>query len=549
MEAPNVRAGNRLLWSCALIVGLAAPAPLLTQDSEADSAGSRRRSSGSPGGALAFRDRPANDARRLADAVGFIDQGERALAGRNARAALRAFERAGAELGKLLLYDDPDPDAWGDLTRRLAAGSAQAHLDVGEPYLARIEALRALNVDPLDAPLQALLGTSYYREGRFAEADAAFSEALRLNPHLGAAHAGQALLELSSNHLASARQGLERAYRLDKNSEHLWFLGRVAFLERDYEAAARYLRDYLARDARLPADRRDEGRERSRVYASLKDGKGSRFRSRVTRGQLRFDVAKGDEVPLLPVRVGGRDPVYFIFDTGAQDHVLDRAFAEEIHLELSGPAGKVESAFGKVERRLGVVDSLNLNGIVIENVPFSVADLKQLGLQGRRSYYVAGVLNPALLFREFLIRVDFYRRTIELERYETGGRDYAKRRPSLRRIAVPFRFNSDGTGILVDAELGRSTGHTMLVDTGASDIYLSAASGRVLDLDPLDIRIGLGEYRKSGLRAHFLRNLEAADDGESPTRGVEVEGVLGYPFFRDMRLVFDFYHGLLLIES
>jgi tetratricopeptide (TPR) repeat protein len=494
-------------------------------------------------GESAAADRIAAGASRL------LNEAEELLAAGRTTEAVEAFERAAAELGKVALYGGPDRDAWGEESLRAARGLAHAYLEAGESYLARIEVLRALNIDPAEASLHVLLGESYYSEGRFPEAEAAFAEALRLDPALGAAHAGKALLELSANHLASARQSFSQAYRLERDPESLWFLARIAFIERDYGAAAKHLREYLEREPNLSEERRDEVRERARVYARLKDGKGSRFATRVTRGQLRFDVARGDEVPLVPVRVNGRDPVYVVFDTGAQDHVLDREFARELGLELSGPAGRVENSFGSVERRLAVVDSLNLEGIVVESVPFSVADLGELGFEGRRSYYVAGVLNPALLLRDFLIRVDFRHRTIELMGYETGGQEYLERRPTLRRLSVPFRFNADGTGMIVQGELGASPAHPLLLDTGASDIYLSASTGRILDLDPLDVRVGLGEYEKTKLRAHFLRDLGRVEEDGLPARGVAYEGILGYPFFRDMRLVFDYYHGLLLIES
>ena len=477
------------------------------------------------------------------------DTAEAALARGQAPAAVEALERAAAALGKLALFHAPDPDAWGDAQLRVAAALARAYLRAGEPYLARIEALRALNVNPADAGLQAVLGAGYYHEGRFAEAEAAYAQALRLDPALPDAHAGQGLLDLSANRLALARQRFARAAELGGDPRAHWFLGRIAFLERDYGSAGRHLRDYLEREPRLSRDERDELRERARVYERLRGGEGARFPAPVTRGQLRFDVARGDEVPLLPVRVNGRQPVYFIFDTGAQDHVLDLSFARDLGLELSAPAGQIENAAGAVERRLAVVDSLNLQGIRVEKVPFSVADLAGLGLQDRRSYYVGGVLSPALLLREFLLRVDFYRRTIDLQHYDAGGRAYLERGPVLRRHQVPFRFNADGVGMIVDAELDGSRGHAVLVDTGASDVYLSAASGRVLDLDPADVRIGLGEYRKARLRVHFLRDLgDVAEDGIAGA-DVAYEGILGYPFFRDMRLVLDYYHARLLIEN
>ncbi|MFN2433164.1 MAG: aspartyl protease family protein [Gemmatimonadota bacterium] len=526
----------------ALLAALALPSPAaLAQDG-------RGGETPTPAAAAARATRP-DEHPDLEGTRLLLAEAEARLASGDAAVALATFERATAELGKVLLYGEPDSDAWGDATRRAAAGAARAHLALGEPYLARLEAARALNVDPGDAGLRALLGTSFYREARFVEAEEAFAEALRLDPELAAAHLGKGLVDLSANRLASARERLERAYSLEGDPESLWFLARIALVERDYGSAARRLREYLDRARGLSPERRDEVRERARVYARLDDGRGSRFTSRVTRGQLRFDVARGDEVPLLPVRLNGRDPVYLIFDTGAQDHVLDLTYARELGLELSGPAGRIESALGAVERRLAVVDSLDLQGIGVRDVPFSVADLGALGFQGRRSYYVAGVLNPALLLRDFLVRVDFFRRTIELERYDTGGSNYLGRGAALRRVSVPFRFNADATGMIVQAELAGSRGHPLLVDTGASDVYLSALVGRVLDLDPLAVRIGLGDYRKDRLRAHFLRDLGPVEEGELPGSGVVLEGILGYPFFRDMRLVLDYYHGLLLIEN
>ena len=235
----------------------------------------------------------------------------------------------------------------------------------------------------------------------------------------------------------------------------------------------------------------------------------------MTRGQLRFDVARGDEVPLLPVRVNGRDPVYFIFDTGAQDHVVDAGFARELGLELTPPAGSVESALGGTERRLAVVDSLNLGGIVIGDVPVSVADFAALGLRGRGSYYVAGVLNPALLLRDFLIRVDFYHRTIDLQRYETGGSAYLESAPALRRNSVPFRFNADGTGMMRARGSGgfggtpapaRHRGQRRLPERsrgggGDSTLWTSAWGSGI---------------RREKLRIHFLRDLSAVEDGVEP---------------------------------
>ncbi len=67
----------------------------------------------------------------------------------------------------------------------------------------------------------------------------------------------------------------------------------------------------------------------------------------------------------------------------------------------------------------------------------------------------------------------------------------------------------------------------------------------------------MGGVRKEKQRAHLLREIrgtgapearEAAGTG-LPGGGVAYEGILAFPFFRDLRLVLDYYHGVLLIES
>jgi tetratricopeptide (TPR) repeat protein len=166
---------------------------------------------------------------RVAGALAELEVGERALAAGEAAGALAAFDRAAAALGAALLYQDADPESGGEVGRRIAAGSARAYLRLGEPYLAAVEARRALNLERDDAALQAFLGTSLYRSGRFEQAEAAFAEALRLDPACAPAHAGQGLLELSANHLASARERLDRAYRLDGDPAHLLLLARIVW--------------------------------------------------------------------------------------------------------------------------------------------------------------------------------------------------------------------------------------------------------------------------------------------------------------------------------
>jgi hypothetical protein len=82
-----------------------------------------------------------------------------------------------------------------------------------------------------------------------------------------------------------------------------------------------------------------------------------------------------------------------------------------------------------------------------------------------------------------------------------------------------------------------------LVDTGASDVLIARETAAALRVDPLHLVISAAGHSKERLRAILL-------DGElSEPWGMELRGLLGFPFFRGMRLVFDYRDMTLTLEN
>jgi hypothetical protein len=82
-----------------------------------------------------------------------------------------------------------------------------------------------------------------------------------------------------------------------------------------------------------------------------------------------------------------------------------------------------------------------------------------------------------------------------------------------------------------------------LADTGASDLLLGRATGAALRIDPERFSAAAGGHARDDLRAILLDGIP----GEP--WGIDIHGVLGYPFFRDMRVVFDYRRMEMALEN
>ncbi len=190
-----------------------------------------------------------------------------------------------------------------------------------------------------------------------------------------------------------------------------------------------------------------------------------------------------------------------------------------------------------------LVDSLGLGSISIERVPFAVGDFEALHLRGQGAYYIAAVVNPALVLRDFVVVLDYGHRRIELVRYDAGGEEYLDGAYKLRRTIVPFLFDANAVWPVLSVSLDGSRPLPFLADTGASDVLLGRATGAALRIDPERFSAAAGDHAKDGLRAILL------DGTPGEPWGIDIHGVMGYPFFRDMRVVFDYQRMQIALEN
>jgi tetratricopeptide (TPR) repeat protein len=404
-----------------------------------------------------------------------------------------------------------------------------------------VEASRGVNMVEDDAWLWTLLGVARYRLADMGGAAEALERALALDPDRADAHWGLALVATAGNRLEEARRHGGRALSLSPEPRYALGLAQWAAAGGDFAAAADGLEAFL----RLASDDpRSAGYESlASFYREVGREPANRIDTRVTRAQLNFDLKRGDEIPYVPVRFNGGTEAYILFDTGAERNVIDREFARSIGVDRIWPGGSLHGAYRQSPGGYALIDSLGLGSLSIERVPFAVGDFHALHLRGQGPYYIAAVINPALVLRDFLVVLDYAHRRIELVRYTSGGSAYLERNYKLRRAVVPFHFDSNAVWPVISVSLDGSRPLPFLADTGVSDVLLGRTTGAALRINPERLSAAAGDHVREDLRAILLDTMP----GEA--WGIDLHGVLGFPFFRGMRVAFDFERMEMAIED
>ncbi|MBW3660976.1 MAG: aspartyl protease family protein [Gemmatimonadetes bacterium] len=452
---------------------------------------------------------------------------------------MEEYRRAQGLLGLELLYGSSERYFY-DETAAIHRGLAESYLDLGDPHPAAVEAVRGVNVAEDDARLWTLLGLARYRLADIDAAAEALARATTLDPTDADGWWGLGLVAAARNRLEEARERGRRALATRPDPRYALALAHWAAADGDYAAAAAGLDTFL----RLaPDDPRAEGYDNlRRFWERVGEAPAVRFDPRVTRIQVNFDLKPGDEIPYVPVRIDDGDPVYVLLDTGAERNVIDREYARQAGIEV-WPGGRLHGAYRSSAGGHALVDRLQIGSAVVERVPFAVGDFGALNLRGQGEWYIAAVLNPAIVLREFLVVLDYGHRRIEAIRYGSGGEDYAVRRTRIRKSVTPFFLDANGVWPVLPARVDGSRELPLLADTGASDLLIDRETAAALRLDPRRFSVEAGGRLETDLRGLLLD----AEPGEA--WGIELRGILGFPFFRGKRVAFDYENMLLILED
>jgi predicted aspartyl protease len=263
--------------------------------------------------------------------------------------------------------------------------------------------------------------------------------------------------------------------------------------------------------------------------------------------KVKFRLAGGAQpLILLPTRVNGAGPFEFILDTGAGTSLLSSQLAQQLKLDVLGTK-EGQSAGGKISVSLAKVDSLALGEAKIEDVDVGIVDLghisKTIGtkIDGDVGYNFLKHFRITIDYRLSEIRFDDPKRT------ESFGKS--------AKTEVPLRLASPAKPlVLVDVYANGRGPFQFAVDTGTSTTAIAPQVAQRLGIEgspigplttggsPLNVTAGnLKSFQVGGARIDDLVVVVADFFAVlSQAVGANLDGIVGYNFLRNFRVVMDY---------
>ena len=263
--------------------------------------------------------------------------------------------------------------------------------------------------------------------------------------------------------------------------------------------------------------------------------------------RAKFRLAGGAQpLILLPVKVNGQGPFDFILDTGAGTSLLSSDLAKQLEVKVVG-SKEGQSAGGKVAVSLAKVDSLAVGEAKLDDVDVGIVDLSHIGetigakIDGDLGYNFLKHFRITINYRECEIRFDDPRRV------EVFGRS-AQTEVAIR-LAHPAK-----PLILVDVYANSRGPFQFAIDTGTSTTAIAPELAKELKVATsaippvtsggahVDVTAGaLQSFQVGGAKIDDM-TVVVADFFTmlSNAVGVKLDGIVGYNFLRNYKVVIDY---------
>ncbi|HJY20751.1 MAG TPA: retropepsin-like aspartic protease [Chthoniobacterales bacterium] len=263
--------------------------------------------------------------------------------------------------------------------------------------------------------------------------------------------------------------------------------------------------------------------------------------------KVKFRLAGGAQpLILLPVQVNGDGPFEFILDTGAGTSLLSSDLAKKLKIKIISTK-EGQSAGGKISVSLAKVDSLAVGQAKLDDVDVGIVDLTHIG--NTIGTKIDGDIGYNFL-KHFRITIDYHDCEIRLDeprRIQRLGRS--------SKAEVPMRLASLAKPLLlVDVHANGHGPFQFAIDTGTSTTAIAPELAQQLGLKsspvgPLttggaqvNVTAGTLESFKVGRAGVDDLVVVAADFFATLSQavGAKLDGIVGYNFLRNFRVVMDY---------
>jgi predicted aspartyl protease len=263
--------------------------------------------------------------------------------------------------------------------------------------------------------------------------------------------------------------------------------------------------------------------------------------------KVKFRLAGGAQpLILLPVQVNGDGPFEFILDTGAGTSLLSSDLAKKLKIKIISTK-EGQSAGGKISVSLAKVDSLAVGQAKLDDVDVGIVDLTHIG--NTIGTKIDGDIGYNFL-KHFRITIDYHDCEIRLDeprRIQRLGRS--------SKAEVPMRLASLAKPLLlVDVHANGHGPFQFAIDTGTSTTAIAPELARQLGLKSSPIGPLTTGGAQVNVTAGTLESFKVGRAGVddlvvvvadffgtlSQAVGAKLDGIVGYNFLRNFRVVMDY---------
>jgi predicted aspartyl protease len=263
--------------------------------------------------------------------------------------------------------------------------------------------------------------------------------------------------------------------------------------------------------------------------------------------KVKFRLAGGAQpLILLPVHVNNHGPFEFILDTGAGTSLLSSELAKQLAVKIIG-SKEGQSAGGKVAVSLAKIDSLAVGETKLGEVDVGVVDLAHIGrtvgakIDGDLGYNFLKHFRVTINYRDCELRLD------DPKRVETFARG--------AQTEIPIRLaNPAKPLILVDVHANGGGPFQFAIDTGTSTTAITPELAKQLEITTSPVGAGATGGAAVDFHAGLLQSFQLGgakiDDMAvvvadfftmlSAAVGAKLDGIVGYNFLRNYKVVIDY---------
>ena len=349
---------------------------------------------------------------------------------------------------------------------------------------------------------------------------------------------------LAAGRYAEARENLRAALDLDPfrttYAQIAWDLSQVEYLSNNFESSLEW--------AEIAADRGLNVRRWHIEYLkSLKNVPVYRFSGEPS-DKLTFRFGR-PEVPRISARINRTRDVEAIIDSGAVLSIISKRLAAELPVRSLGTfEGTFFGLLGEpIQVNFGMLESLELGSIVIENVPVAIMPdekMKFLVSKKKGEEFRMDFLLGSNLLKEFRLELDFSRNRAVFTHLTAADR---KPDPDQNLFFAGFRPHVRGA-------VNRRAWFLFVLDTGSEITFLNASRLGSLPIPALSSAgghtatlQGLGGAMKRGAKvedvevgfdnwAGTFRTIPMYSSGDRE----QAVGIVGQNFLKNFHVVIDF---------